>query len=256
MASIETQLLEAKRLEEYIDAQSGGPGRGWYRIAYSGNEARRIINSGQHGGRARDRGRRAVRLRPQRDLHARRTSPRSSTTSTTSASGTVPDRALRQRLRRRGDVQPDVQHTRNFEQTGFFIEARACAAEGYRYTPKAWRRSPILGCAAPVGAPGHRSRRRARYPFVADCNSAWPAGPWRVPRARDDGARHDHRHRSHVVARREPRADDRRAARLPGRRSGHSGPLAASQATRRTRAPRRRRSSRASAAWAGCRRSS
>ena len=47
MANVDAQLLAAKGLEASIDQESGGPGRGWYRIAYSGAEARQIINSGK-----------------------------------------------------------------------------------------------------------------------------------------------------------------------------------------------------------------
>ncbi|MDQ1695672.1 MAG: hypothetical protein QOJ03_1025 [Frankiaceae bacterium] len=42
--------LQAKRLHEferYIDAQSGGPGEGWYRIVKDPFEARRVINAGK-----------------------------------------------------------------------------------------------------------------------------------------------------------------------------------------------------------------
>ena len=45
--NIDAQLIAAKSLETFIDQQSGGPGQGWYRIAYSGTEARHIINSGK-----------------------------------------------------------------------------------------------------------------------------------------------------------------------------------------------------------------
>ena len=42
--------LQAKRLRElegYIDAQSGGPGKGFFRIVKSPFEARRVINEGK-----------------------------------------------------------------------------------------------------------------------------------------------------------------------------------------------------------------
>ncbi|MCW2670746.1 MAG: hypothetical protein JWO27_2643 [Frankiales bacterium] len=47
---METVALEANRtreLERYIDAQYGGPGRGWYRIVTDPLQARRVINSGR-----------------------------------------------------------------------------------------------------------------------------------------------------------------------------------------------------------------
>ena len=47
MDNVDGQLDMAKSLEAFIDGQSGGPGLGWYRIAYSATEARHIINSGK-----------------------------------------------------------------------------------------------------------------------------------------------------------------------------------------------------------------
>jgi microsomal dipeptidase-like Zn-dependent dipeptidase len=47
---MDTVRLEAKRihqLERYIDAQYGGPGRGWFRIVDDPFEARRIMNDGK-----------------------------------------------------------------------------------------------------------------------------------------------------------------------------------------------------------------
>ncbi|CAA9510114.1 MAG: Sphingolipid ceramide N-deacylase [uncultured Solirubrobacteraceae bacterium] len=45
-----TVRLEAQRMREfadYVDAQYGGPGKGWYRIVTSPAEARRVINDGK-----------------------------------------------------------------------------------------------------------------------------------------------------------------------------------------------------------------
>ncbi len=47
MDNIDDQLNMAKSLEAFIDGQSGGTGKGWYRIAYSATDARHIINSGK-----------------------------------------------------------------------------------------------------------------------------------------------------------------------------------------------------------------
>ena len=47
---MDTVRLETKRirqLERYIDAQNGGPGRGWFRIVTDPLQARRIINAGR-----------------------------------------------------------------------------------------------------------------------------------------------------------------------------------------------------------------
>jgi microsomal dipeptidase-like Zn-dependent dipeptidase len=47
MQAVDLQLGAAKGMEAYIDAQSGGPGKGWFRIAYTPEQARQIIYSGK-----------------------------------------------------------------------------------------------------------------------------------------------------------------------------------------------------------------
>jgi len=47
MEAVDLQLAEAKKMEAYIDAKSGGPGRGWYRIVRSPKEARDVIGQGK-----------------------------------------------------------------------------------------------------------------------------------------------------------------------------------------------------------------
>ena len=47
MDTVDDQLQMAKNLEAFLDSRSGGPGLGWYRIAYTATEARHIINSGR-----------------------------------------------------------------------------------------------------------------------------------------------------------------------------------------------------------------
>ena len=47
MVAVEREIAEARALERYIDAQSGGPGRGWLRIVTSPAEARRVIGEGR-----------------------------------------------------------------------------------------------------------------------------------------------------------------------------------------------------------------
>jgi microsomal dipeptidase-like Zn-dependent dipeptidase len=46
MPAVDLQLQAAKDMEAFVDTQSGGPGKGWYRIAHSATEARHIINGG------------------------------------------------------------------------------------------------------------------------------------------------------------------------------------------------------------------
>ncbi|HEX4842898.1 MAG TPA: peptidase M19 [Limnobacter sp.] len=47
MESAVKQIEYAKQLEAYIDAQEGGPGKGWFRIVTSPQEARQVINDGK-----------------------------------------------------------------------------------------------------------------------------------------------------------------------------------------------------------------
>jgi microsomal dipeptidase-like Zn-dependent dipeptidase len=46
-ASIEAQIRTLRRIQDYVDAQSGGPGRGWFRLVYSPAQARRVIAAGK-----------------------------------------------------------------------------------------------------------------------------------------------------------------------------------------------------------------
>jgi microsomal dipeptidase-like Zn-dependent dipeptidase len=47
MTSIRLQARRIRELEEYIDAQHGGPGEGWFRIVRDPFEARRVVNEGK-----------------------------------------------------------------------------------------------------------------------------------------------------------------------------------------------------------------
>ena len=47
MDSVLLQAKRARQLQDYIDAQYGGPGKGWYRIVRSPFQARRVINQGK-----------------------------------------------------------------------------------------------------------------------------------------------------------------------------------------------------------------
>ncbi len=46
MEAVDRQLAEAKTMEAYVDQKWGGPGKGWYRIVYTPQEAREVINAG------------------------------------------------------------------------------------------------------------------------------------------------------------------------------------------------------------------
>ncbi|HVV77751.1 MAG TPA: hypothetical protein VHC43_17170 [Mycobacteriales bacterium] len=45
--SIELQIRNLKQMQDYIDAQFGGPGRGFFRIVYTPAQARRVISAGK-----------------------------------------------------------------------------------------------------------------------------------------------------------------------------------------------------------------
>jgi len=47
MDSIRTQAAESRAFENYVDAQWGGPGKGWYRIVTTPSQARAVINEGK-----------------------------------------------------------------------------------------------------------------------------------------------------------------------------------------------------------------
>jgi microsomal dipeptidase-like Zn-dependent dipeptidase len=45
--SIVAQIRTLRQMQNYVDAQSGGPGRGWFRLVYSPAQARRVIEQGK-----------------------------------------------------------------------------------------------------------------------------------------------------------------------------------------------------------------
>ena len=47
MDSIRLQAKQMRALQDYVDAQSGGPGKGWYRIVTTPDQARKVINAGK-----------------------------------------------------------------------------------------------------------------------------------------------------------------------------------------------------------------
>ena len=47
MESVRRQARELRNLQDYVDAQYGGPGKGWFRIVSDPFQARRVINSGK-----------------------------------------------------------------------------------------------------------------------------------------------------------------------------------------------------------------
>lgn len=47
METVREQIQFTTDLQNYIDAQEGGPGKGWFRVVYSPEEAREVINAGK-----------------------------------------------------------------------------------------------------------------------------------------------------------------------------------------------------------------
>ncbi|MGM0575424.1 MAG: hypothetical protein ACQEXJ_06810 [Myxococcota bacterium] len=47
MVSVDRQIAEVRNMERYIDAQSGGPGKGWFRVVETPAEAREVIAQGK-----------------------------------------------------------------------------------------------------------------------------------------------------------------------------------------------------------------
>jgi microsomal dipeptidase-like Zn-dependent dipeptidase len=46
-ATIELELARLHELQDYVDAQSGGPGQGWFRLVYDPSQARQVIAQGK-----------------------------------------------------------------------------------------------------------------------------------------------------------------------------------------------------------------
>jgi len=47
MNTVRLQIADSYKLQDYIDAQSGGPGKGWFRIVKDPFQARRVMNDGK-----------------------------------------------------------------------------------------------------------------------------------------------------------------------------------------------------------------
>jgi hypothetical protein len=47
MATVRLEIQDIYEMQNYIDAQSGGPGEGWFRIVKNPHQARRVINDGK-----------------------------------------------------------------------------------------------------------------------------------------------------------------------------------------------------------------
>ena len=47
MVGIDRQLVEVRNMQDYVDAQAGGPGKGWFRVVTSPAEAREVILAGK-----------------------------------------------------------------------------------------------------------------------------------------------------------------------------------------------------------------
>ena len=63
MDGVRLQAKRLRELQDYVDAQNGGPGKGWFRIVTTPVRGAARDQPGQARRRARDRGLQAVRLR-------------------------------------------------------------------------------------------------------------------------------------------------------------------------------------------------
>ena len=224
MTFVETQLNAAKGLQTYIDNLSGGPGRGWYRIAYSGAEARHIINSGKM----------AVVLGIEVDelFRCGRNAP-----------CTFDD--VRQRLNYfhaqgvrhlfpvghfdngfgGAAMYNTVFSFGNWATTGSFLMPRECGPEGYRYAPNLGVESVIYSALRVLLGQPPSLPSFPDPPFVADCNSRGLTGlgDFLIREMMAKGMIIDIDHMSALTANAVLTIAE--AADYAGVVSGHSGPL-------------------------------
>jgi uncharacterized repeat protein (TIGR01451 family) len=224
MTFVETQLNAAKALQTYVDNLSGGAGRGWYRIAYSGAEARHIINSGKM----------AVVLGIEVDDLFR---------CGKNATCTFDD--VRQRLNYYHSqgvrhlfpvghfdngfggaaMYNTVFSFGNWVTTGSFLTPRECGPEGYRYAPNLSVESAIyIALRVLLGQPPSLPAF-PDPPFVADCNSRGLTGlgDFLIREMMAKGMIIDIDHMSALTANSVLTIAEQ--ADYPGVVSGHSGPL-------------------------------
>ena len=182
--------------QDYIDAQNGGPGKGWFRIVTTPVRGAPRDQRGQARGRPRDRGLQALRLRRlQRAAPSARPS-RSTAASTRSTTMGVRDMELvnkfdnalagvagdygddrRRRQRRQHDRDRQVLADAALRRPQ--PRPRPRAAHGARRRPRrAGRQRPARASARPAR---RRSTRRAPH-----CNTRGLTDARRAPRAADD----------------------------------------------------------------------
>ena len=231
MASIEDQILAAKSLEAQIDNASGGPGRGWYRIAYSGAQARAIINSGKMAvvlgievDELFDCGRNATctlddltdKLDHYHQLGVRHVFPVGHFDNAFGGAA----------------MYSTIYSFANWATTGRFFAPRECGPEGYRYAPNASVESVIwTTLRALLGQPAI-APPFPDPPFVADCNerTLTGTGEFFVRELMARGMIIDIDHMSSLAANRTLTIAEETG--YPGVVSGHSSPLAVLNASK------------------------
>ena len=186
MDTVRLEMQRLRELQDYVDAQNGGPGKGWFRIVTTPFEARKVIASGKLGDHPGHRGLPAVRLHDQqRRAELRqgqdRPEPRRGLQDGRPRHGAR--QQVRQRVRRRGRRQrrprapSSTAATRSRPASYWDMKTCQGAAEGdYDKTQidaaRSSRRSPALtDLVRPARA---RTAQRPVYPPPPHCNTMRP----------------------------------------------------------------------------------
>ena len=206
MASAYQQANDMYALQDYIDAQFGGPGKGFLRIVKTPLEARRVVNSGKLA--------MVLGVEISEVLNCGQTLDLPHCTETTidrrarparvgRGALLLPDPQVRQRARRREVRRWHDRHPREHGQQvrdRQVLDGRALRGPGPRQPagrPDAGTRAHVLAVPRP-GA--HAAAVRGTAADLSEPADLQPEGAHRPGRVRDpadDGPRHDHRDRPH-----------------------------------------------------------
>lgn len=233
MSSVEDQLLGAKALQDSIDNEAGGAGKGWYRIAYSGTEARHIINSGRMAvvlgievDELFDCGRNATctlddirtKLDHYHQLGVRHLFPIGHFDNAFGGAA----------------MYNPLFNFGNYATTGSFFQARECGNEGYRYTANSGGEAAAWNALQAILHPFVPLPTIPNPPFVSDCNSRdlTGLGAFLVREMMARGMIIDIDHMSELAANDVLTIAEENG--YPGVASGHSGPLSAADGQKAT----------------------
>ena len=237
MDGVRLQARRIHELEDYIDAQNGGPGKGWFRIVDSPVRGAARDQRRQARGGPRHRGLQALRLRPRlraRRVHggADRPPPRRGPRDGRARHGAR--QQVRQRARgRRGRLRRDRARGQQRQRD----RDRQVLADGQLRRPQPRPRPlPVHGAGDRARLAGRQrparlrpDRRRPDLPARAALQRARAVRARRPPRAADDRQEDDHRPRP------PERARAPAAARASSRRRATRGSSRATPGAPRTR---------------------